>query len=400
MPNTSTDDYRDRARKRAAARQTGAWYKLQQRPDNCFRILPTPKSKTSPAAFLEYCIHRDVGPKKMTVRCGKDPVTGEGDCWLCDEQIPKLSNKGHEARAVVLAPQTIFLVQIAKVEDNDGEPQFSGPYLFTPSKRVADQILTSIIGNKKRDYLDAKKGYNITLSRTGGGKNDTVYGMLEPDGEPTAVPAKIVEKLKPFSALKEIPPYSEDKQKAAYFNQDIVEDEPEDEEEEETPKKKTTKAKAKPVEEEEAEEEDEETDEEDEEEESDSEETESEDDEDEEEEDEDEETPPAKKSKAKTKPEPTPKKKKSAPVEEDEEEDEPDDIDLDDDEDEEEDDEPPAKAKAKSKGKSKPAPVEEEEEDEEEESDNEDDEEEDDDTPEMPPAKSKKSAAPVKKAKK
>jgi hypothetical protein len=352
-------DYRERARQRAAERRTSIWYKVAE-GENTFRILPTPESETSDPVFIEYAVHRDVGPKKQYVRCGKDPVSGEGRCWICDSLIPKLKKAGKESRVALLTSRDICAVQVAKVDD-DGK--MTGPFIFNPSKTVADQLIASVFGSKKRDYVDPKKGYNLTLSRTGTGRNDTRYGIIEPDQEPTPVPSELIKKLKAFSDLKEIPAYDEAKQKAAYTGEDAV-DEPDDEEEEEVDAEEETeeeeeepkkpigkKKKPAPEPEEEEEEEVEEV--------------------------EEEEEPKAKGKKKKPEPEP--------------EEEEEEDVDLDDLEAEEEEEEPEPEEKPKGK-KKKPEPEPEEEEEEVEEEEEEEEEEE----PE-PPKKSKLAPKPKRK---
>ncbi len=325
-------DYKDRARKRAAERTDGAYLKLKE-GETTFRILPTPESDSSDGMFMEYAMHRDVGPKKEGVRCGKSVPEGVGRCYLCDVVIPKLRAKGNETRAKAIEARDVFLVQVAKVND-DGT--MTGPKLFTPSKTVADQIMGTIFGSKKRDYADPKRGYNLTISRTGTGKNDTRYGIIEPDEDASPVPSALIKKLKPFSELKELLAYDESKQKAAYSGQDTVEDDEEDDEP--VSKPRTGKNRPAPVVEDEDEDEVEDAD--------------------EEEEDDEAPAPAAKKA-----------GKKPAPVVEDEDEDE----DLDD-EDEDEDPAPPVKA---GKSAKKPAPVVEDED----EVDEDDEDDEDDDPP-------------------
>src|SRR5579872_235398 len=118
--------------------------------DNCFRILPTPASKKTGELWYEYSIHRDVGPQKKLVRCGKDPVFGEGACWICDRLIPSLKKQGKEKRATALATQQTAMIQVAKVVMEDDEPKFEGPLLFQPSGGVFRQLLTKAFGSKKR----------------------------------------------------------------------------------------------------------------------------------------------------------------------------------------------------------------------------------------------------------
>ena len=225
-------DEREYARKRAEARQQSSWYKLTV-GDNTFRILPTPPTKSHKLNFIEYAVHNDVGAKKERVRCGINPVSEEGECWLCDVKIPGLRKKKMNSRADALAPKSILLVQVAKVDTDDGK--MTGPFLFTPSKQIGDQLLSSIFGSKKRSYIDPLKGFNISITRTGTGKNDTRYGMLEPDQEPTKVPQSLLDKVKSFDQLKEIPTYSQAKQQAAYTGQAV----PEDDEEAEEPRSRT-----------------------------------------------------------------------------------------------------------------------------------------------------------------
>ena len=88
---------------------------------------------------------------------------------------------------------------------------------------------------KKRSYFDPKVGFNISISRTGTGRNDTRYGMLGSTRNRPRCPRRCSSKVKPFEQLKEIPTYSQAKQQAAYTGQAV----PEDEEEEERPRSKT-----------------------------------------------------------------------------------------------------------------------------------------------------------------
>ena len=411
------NDERDAARKRAKEINKSNWYKLKgghgEAIDNVFRILPTPKSKLCAHNWYEYSVHREVGADKKTVRCGKDPVSGEGACYLCDTAIPRMRKKGQERRATLIDTKPVFLVQVADVKVNDDDTcTFSGPFLFTPSKGVATQLLSTVFGGK-RDYTHPTKGFNLTISRIGTGKNDTKYGMLTADPDPTGVPAALLKKLKPFSELQEIPIYSEKAQKAALQG---VPDEPEDDDDDDDDddeKPVSKKRRAAPVDDD--------------------------DDEDDEEEDDEDEKPASKKGKGKPAPvaddedededededddedekpvkdKGKPAKGKPAPVDDEEEEDE--------DEDDEEEDEEPA---PKKKGKGKPAPVadDEEEDDEEDEEDDDDekpapkkapvkgkgkkaaaaedddeDEDEDDEEEEAPPPKKRSAGPPVKKHK-
>ena len=81
--------WKTEAQERVKEQKAGASFKLAE-GDNLFRILPNPKGpRFSP--FIEFRIHRDVGPDKRFVACGKD-IRGEGKCWLCDKKIPELQS--------------------------------------------------------------------------------------------------------------------------------------------------------------------------------------------------------------------------------------------------------------------------------------------------------------------
>jgi hypothetical protein len=321
----------ERARRRAKTKGKKNRLKLHE-GENILRILPTPEGESTPELFMEYQIHYEVGKDKRSVRCGKDPESGKGKCWLCDVQVPKLRKTKKTQRAEALTAKVVTVVQVATIEDD----KFTGPFLFEPSSRIAGKILNNIIGSRKRSYTDLKKGYNFTIERTGTGK-ETRYGDPFPDDEPSKVPTSVSEKMKPFDEWDELAPYSEKKAKAAYFGEDVEEDEEDEEdtegieedEEDEKPKKKKKKPSKK-------EDEDEDEDESDEDEDAD------------EDEDEDEEKPKKKKK---------PAKKKAVEEDEDEDEDESEDEEDEEDSDDEDEDEEDEDEKPKKKSKSTKKPV-------------------------------------------
>ncbi len=359
-------DYKDRARKRAKERSSGFWWKLVV-GDNSIRLLPTPESDTTPSVWMEYGVHRDVGRLKKTVRCGKVPNSDKGRCWLCDKKIPVLRDSGKEARASALEPQIMTLLQVA-IPGEDGV--LEGPRGWNPSKKVGDRILGSVLGSKKTEYVDAKKGHCINITRHGTGKNDTTYDWDLPDEEATPIPADMLKKLKAFSELKEIPQYSEAAQKAAFEGVELEEGRGASKDEDDP---KPRKPKKPPVEEDEDEEEDD----------ADSEEEEDAD------EDAEEEDPEPVKPKAKKKPAPEPE-----PEEEEESEDE------DEDEEEEEEPEPPTKPVKKKKPAPEPEPEEEDEEEDADEDEEEEAAEDEDEEEEAPPPPKRKLPVPINKKKK
>ncbi len=223
----SEKDWREHAAERLKEKLSKGRFKLSE-GENTIRILPRMKAK-SEVPFYEYLVHRDVGPNKRFMRCGKN-MHGEGECWLCDKKIPALENSESSAKnkmAAALQPKEQFVVQVA-VYDTDNEKMI-GPYLWTVPTgggRSLSARLLRVLKNTKRDYVHPIKGYNLTIERTGTGKMDTTYGDPVADEEPSKVPDKILARAKGFGEL--IPAYSEEQQKAAYFgqdSQDVVEEE-------------------------------------------------------------------------------------------------------------------------------------------------------------------------------
>jgi len=145
-----SDDVRAAARQRAEEMTATNWYKLKggqgEAIENTFRILRTPPTKTYKYPWYEYGLHRDVGPFKKIVRCGKEYPSIKGECYLCDVYIPKLKAQGKVASAKALAPRAMFLIQVADVKIKDDDTMiFKGPYLFTPPKTIASSLLSDII---------------------------------------------------------------------------------------------------------------------------------------------------------------------------------------------------------------------------------------------------------------
>jgi hypothetical protein len=238
-------DWRQEAARRYKEKMSKGRFKLAQGM-NTIRVLPRVGSKEDNSPFMEYQVHREVGPNKRFVRCGHDAHDG-GECWLCDEKIPALlasDNPAKRKMGAALQPKEQFVVQIAVVDQDTGK--MTGPVLWTVptgGSRALSTRLLGVLKSPKRDYIDPEDGYNLSIERTGSGRLDTVYGQIEPDDEPSAVPDKILAATKPFD--KYVPAYSEEQQKAAYFGRDEHEAESraaEEEEEEEEPRKKPKRA--------------------------------------------------------------------------------------------------------------------------------------------------------------
>src|SRR6266566_6672924 len=223
-----------------------------------FRVLPNPAGDDRPD-YVDYGMHSEVGPRKGYLRCGKKK-NGSGDCFLCDTIIPKLEKSGKSIRrqaAERMARRDVFVIQIAyKEEDSE---KWLGPALWEMPQSLANGLLGII---SRHDIVDIKKGYNLTITRSGTGMRDTRYGSLERDEDRSKAPEEILKRLRPFSEV--VRKYDESQMKAAYYGHEqedeeeaAVETEEEEEldTEEETPKKKKSKDEEEEVEESEEEEE-------------------------------------------------------------------------------------------------------------------------------------------------
>jgi hypothetical protein len=235
-------DKKTEAAKRLKERTAKKRFKLPE-GDTTFRVLPNAKGLKN-KAYFEYGMHGEVGPRKAYIRCGRN-MKGEGECWLCDKILPKLEksskSSSHQA-AEKMARKDVFAVQITYKEDEGG---WIGPVIWEMSPSVANKVLAIMT---KREIDDPVKGYNLTISRTGTGMKDTRYGDIDRDDEPSAVPEKIMARLKPFSEV--IRRYDEADMQTAYYGHEQEEDEDEEvtkksqdeeDEEEEKPSRKKPK---------------------------------------------------------------------------------------------------------------------------------------------------------------
>jgi hypothetical protein len=355
-----SDDQR-RAQEWAQDKKEGNKYTLQE-GTNVIRILKTPpdKERNSPGLWIEYRMHGNVGPNKRFVRCGKS-ISGKGDCWLC-KVVDKLRRKGKPKRATALEAIQVVEMAIAVVDPDSGKMR--GPKRFylrsgRGAKSMAYKLMTGIIASRRKDYLNHKKGYNISIERVGTGQFNTTYPVgPTPDDEPSKVPSRIVDDLKPFVDI--IPQYDEDQQQNAYYGR-----------EDDSRMSKDSKKKKKKREDEDPDEDDEDEDQ---------------DEEEEDEEDEEDEDDEDEKSKKKKK-----GKKSKKSRDEDEDADEEDEEEEEEDEEEEEEEEEEDEKPKKKKGKKSRDDEDEDEEDEDEEEEDEDEDEEEEEEDEKPKKKKKKS---------
>src|SRR5690606_25467325 len=147
--------------------------------------------------YIEFCVHRDVGPDKLLVGCGKD-IEGEGNCWLCDVKIPDLENsrsaqKREMARTIQRREQ--FLVQVSSYDPETQKFSLPKPWWVStgsgiPGRQGRSLAITvqSLLASSKISYDDPIKGRNMNIERTGTGPRDTRYNVLPPDETPTKLP--------------------------------------------------------------------------------------------------------------------------------------------------------------------------------------------------------------------
>ena len=234
---------RARDRQNEKSQMASKSFKLQV-GDNVIRILPDPTDIENGKPYYEGYVHRNVGPDKRLVTCGKD-IHGKGKCYICDKEIPKLIKSGRDSkleRAKLMEPVPNFVVQVAWL-DLKSERMLGPKPWYVPvgksSKSLDNKVLT-LLFSPRRSYEHPKKGYNISINRTGTGFKDTRYGIPEPDDEPTPVPKEIMRKLKPLKEV--IHKYSKTEQLAALYGEKYEKGE---DEEMAVAKKKAAKKNAK-----------------------------------------------------------------------------------------------------------------------------------------------------------
>ncbi len=219
-------DWRDEAKSRVADKLQGKSFRLQE-GRNTLRILPPYRaiqkdnfSKYKP--YSEYLIHKNVGPDKRIVRCGKDIDTGEGECFLCDEIIERYLKSGKKSKKEItknIRQQEQMYMLVARWDKNI--EALKGPLPFyVPGGSGATSLAVKLVGliaNSPRHYDHPTKGYNLSITRTGMEWNNTRYGSPEPDEEPSTVPKSILRKIKPFDEV--IPQYDEEFQRASFYGE-------------------------------------------------------------------------------------------------------------------------------------------------------------------------------------
>ncbi len=216
---SSTGDWRSEAAEAHKEKSAGKRFKLKE-GDNVIRILPRaigPNTK-SKAPFYRFMQHSSVGKDNGFATCGKN-IHGEGDCWLCDHQIPKLAamtNPKAKQKAESMVAKEQFAMQVA-VLDSDVN-KMRGPVLwFVPSGR-RDSVAVNLLGylkNPRVELVDQKLGKAICIGRTGTGMKDTRYGPYVLEEDPRPISDAMISRLKPFEEL--IDPYSQSRQEARYF---------------------------------------------------------------------------------------------------------------------------------------------------------------------------------------
>lgn len=215
------DDFRQRAVVNRKEKQEGGMFKLPE-GETIFRILKTPRDKQrgTPSVWMEYYVHRSVGPKKVgPLRCGLDVADDSGSCWLCS-MVEKLRDNGKSLAAAEMERKKSYAIQVAVWDEN--LQSLRGPLLWTTSsgktaKSLSYKLQTIISAPEAKGYVDHEDGYNFSIERSGTGINDTVYTAPVRADERTEVPKQILAKLKPFADV--LPAYDKENQKKAYYGE-------------------------------------------------------------------------------------------------------------------------------------------------------------------------------------
>lgn len=205
------DDARKRAKLSRKQIETGGRFKPPEGKSE-IRILETPpdRERDSPALYMEYFVHRNVGPNKRFCMCGNKPgQTKHKRCWLCKKKKKYETSKQQE-----------LAVQVA-VKDQDLD-ELVGPLVWQMGVgKSADAMgykIKGVISSDRRNYTDHKRGYNLHFKRTGLGLK-TKWSDIDHDDEPSRVPKGILKQLKPFVDTG-IPQYDEQWQKDCYYGRD------------------------------------------------------------------------------------------------------------------------------------------------------------------------------------
>lgn len=241
-------DWRESARERVKEKSQGNTISLQE-GTNVLRVLPHKKDITpegrlknnqvSAPPYVEFRIHRNVGPDKSFLRCGKD-IVGRGSCWFCDKLIPALVASGKARQAEEIESQDQFLVIATRFDPETQKFSIPKPWwISTGGGRSLSVRVQAKLASSKKDYLDPIKGYNLNIERVGTGLK-TRYPSVEGDDSPSKVPAAVLQAVR---ALEEVmPKYDAEEQKAAYYGR------PRRDEEEEEEKPRRSKVEEEPEE--------------------------------------------------------------------------------------------------------------------------------------------------------
>jgi hypothetical protein len=230
--------WKESTRERVKEAKQGSTFKLAEGM-NCFRILPNKKG-TKMAPYIEFNVHRNVGPDETFVRCGKE-LDGTGKCWMCDVKLPELrkSNVSQKrAAAERMAPARQAIAQVSVVDQENGK--FGPPktwWLSVGGAKSMGIAILNMLASEKRSYDDPVKGYNILIERTGTSFKDTRYGAPDHEDSPSAVPKNVMSAMKDLDEL--VLSYSRQEQEAKFYGKreedvEVEDEEPEDDEEEAT----------------------------------------------------------------------------------------------------------------------------------------------------------------------
>jgi len=211
---------------------------------NIIRILPAPQGQRSPfnVTFQHFV---DIAGNRKSVICAK--VTARKRCLVCekiDELRKSKSQADQEMASALYARRRIF----CNVIDRAPGEEAKGPKILGFGKSVHEQLVALRTDpTQGGDYVNPESGYDVVITRTGHGKNDTKYHVglakketpLERSGNENIM-QEWIDNQPSHEQLKRLPEATELKQLLS--GEEVSEDE--EEEEEEAPPKKAPPAAA------------------------------------------------------------------------------------------------------------------------------------------------------------
>lgn len=156
---------------------------------NILRILPPPVNQRSPFKIVHQHFIELPGNRKSFI-CAR--LEAKKPCAICkkiDQLRASPSKADRDAADDMFARRRIFVNVI------DRKNPDKGPMVMAVGKQVHEQLLGLRDDETGGDYCDPEEGYDVVITRTGTGKNDTKYTVA------------LMRKPSPLAGTKDDPDY-------------------------------------------------------------------------------------------------------------------------------------------------------------------------------------------------